>query len=154
DRVTVHGRTWRLSARILVLASADEWRALLPSQQLRVHGRLSPPLGGDLTVAVLSTPDRPDAMGRPSATQRIAGRIRAGLRHAASGLPTGAGALLPGLVVGDTSTMDPVLTADFRTTGMSHLVAVSGANVVFVVGAVLLLLGLLQAGPKRSAAGG
>jgi competence protein ComEC len=152
DRITAGGRSWRLSARLLVLAPADGWQALLPSQRLAAHGLLSPPLGGDLTVAVLTVHTPPGAIGRPSAVQRIAGRLRAGLRQAASGLPAGAGALLPGLVVGDTSTMDPVLTQEFRTTGMSHLVAVSGANVVFVVGAVLLPLRLLRVGPKLSAA--
>ena len=154
DHVTASGRAWRLSARVLVFAPAEGWQALLPSQQLRVRGRLGPPLGGDLTVAVLSTRGPPDAVGPPSWTQRAAGRLRAGLREAAGGLPSGADGLLPGLVVGDTSTLDPVLAADFRTTGLSHLVAVSGANLVFVVGAVLLLLRLFNAGPRLSATAG
>jgi competence protein ComEC len=154
DRVTVGGQSWRLSARVLVFGPADGWQALLPSQHLRVRGRLEPPLGGDLTVAVLSTRGPPDAVGPPSWTQRAAGRVRAGLREAARGLPAGADGLLPGLVVGDTSALDPVLAADFRTTGLSHLVAVSGANLVFVVGAVLLVLRLFSAGPRLSAAAG
>jgi len=151
DQLSTAGRTWRLSVRILIFAPAEGWRDLLPSQRVRVRGRLGPALGGDLTAAVLSTRGPPDAVGPPSWTQRAAGRLRAGLREAAGGLPTGAGGLLPGLAIGDTSRMDPVLAADFRTTGMSHLVAVSGANLVFVVGAVLLLLRLCSVGPRVSA---
>ena len=70
--------------------------------------------------------------------QRAAGTLRAGLRRAVARLPSGPRGLLPGLVVGDTSRMPPVLVDDFRTAGLTHLVAVSGANVAIVVGFVLL----------------
>src|SRR5262249_52736362 len=118
------------------------------------HGRLGPSLGGDLTTAVVASRGPPEAVAPPSWGQRVAGRLRAGLQAAASGLPTGAAGLLPGLAVGDTSAMDPVLVADFRTAGLSPLVAVSGANRVYVVGAVLLVARLLGAGPRLSAAAG
>jgi len=39
------------------------------------------------------------------------------------------GGLLPGLVVGDTSGLTPELSADSKTTGLTHLTAVSGTNV-------------------------
>lgn len=154
DQASVGGRSWRLSGRVVVLAPAEGWRSLLPSQRVRLHAQLGPPLGRDLTVAMLSTRAPPDEVGPPSWTQRLAGRLRAGLRDAAAGLPPGARGLLPGLVVGDTSGMDPVLAADFRTTGLSHLTAVSGMNVTLVVGAVLLLLRALSAGPMLSALAG
>ena len=43
--------------------------------------------------------------------------------------PLVAAVLLPGLVVGDTQAMDPVLVEDFRRAGLAHLTAVSGYNV-------------------------
>jgi competence protein ComEC len=55
--------------------------------------------------------------------------LRRGLQQAAGALPTDEGGLLPGLVEGDTSRLDPRLQADFRTTGLTHLTAVSGTNV-------------------------
>jgi competence protein ComEC len=65
--------------------------------------------------------------------------VRAGLQRAV-GAQRGDGAgLLPGLVVGDTSRLDPELEADMRSAGLTHLVAVSGSNVAIVCGAVLLL---------------
>lgn len=149
--VTASGRTWSLGGRLLVLAPADGWRDLLPSQRLRADGRLAPPLRDDLTLAVLSVRGAPADVGPPSPAQRAAGHIRLGLREAAQVLPPGPRGLLPGLVVGDTSGLDPGLAEDFRTAGLTHLLAVSGSNAAIVTGAVLLLLRLATAGPRTSA---
>jgi competence protein ComEC len=151
ERVTASGRSWTLGDRLLVLAPADTWRGLQPSQRLRADGRLTPPLRDDLTVGVLSVRGAPKDVGRPSSVQRAAGHIRSGLRDAARVLPPGPRGLLPGLVLGDTSGLDPGLADDFRTAGLTHLVAVSGTNCTIVTGAVLLLLRLATVGPRTSA---
>jgi competence protein ComEC len=152
-QVTTEGRTWSLSDRLLVLAPAEGWSGLLPSQRVRVDGRLMPATRRDLTVAVLSVRSAPARVGAPSGLQVAAGRIRAGLRDAAAVLPDRARGLLPGLVDGDVSGLDPTLADDFKTAGLSHLTAVSGTNVAIVTGAVLLLLRGLTVGPRMSAAG-
>ena len=141
----------RTPARILVLASDPAWRHLLPGQRLTAHGRLAPPGGGDLTAAVLSVGTAPVPLGQPSRAQRMAGSLRAGLQRACQPLPDEPGGLLPGLVVGDTSGLSPSLEEDFRTTGMTHLNAVSGSNVAIVVGLVLLLARWVRAGPWLAA---
>ena len=151
--VSAGGRTWSLSDRVLVLAPADGWSGLLPSQRVRVGGRVLPPTHRDLTVAVLAVRSTPARVDQPSAVQTAAGRLRAGLRDAAAVLPAGPRGLLPGLVDGDVSGLDPQLAADFKTAGLSHLTAVSGTNVAVVTGAVLLLLRGLTAGPRTSAVG-
>lgn len=152
-QVIAGGRTWSLSDRVLVLAPADGWSGLLPSQRVRVDGRVLPPTRRDLTVAVLAVRSAPAGVDPPSAVQTAAGRLRAGLRDAAAVLPAGPRGLLPGLVDGDVSGLDPQLAADFKTAGLSHLTAVSGTNVAVVTGAVLLLLRGLTAGPRTSAVG-
>jgi competence protein ComEC len=43
-------------------------------------------------------------------------------------LPPAERGLLPGLVDGDTSNLDPVLIDRFRAAGLTHLVAVSGSK--------------------------
>jgi competence protein ComEC len=149
--VSAAGRRWALSGRVLVLAPAEGWRGLLPSQRIRVDGRLGPPARHDLTVAVLSARSAPTIVGRPSGLQTAAGRMRADLRDAAAVLPDGARGLLPGLVDGDVSGLDPELAADFKTAGLSHLIAVSGTNVAIVTGAVLMVLRALRVGPRTSA---
>lgn len=151
ERVTAAGRSRSLSARVLVLAPPEGWSALLPSQRLRADGRLAPPLRDDLTVAVLSARAAPRDVGAPSTAQSAAGRIRSGLREASTVLPEGPRGLLPGLVLGDTSGLDPALAEDFRAAGLSHLTAVSGTNITIVTGAVLLLLRVATVGPRISA---
>jgi competence protein ComEC len=137
----------RLSARGLVLAGDPAWRGLLPGQRVAARGRLMPPRGGDLRAAVVSVKDPPVPLGRPPWAQRAAGVLRAGLQRACEPLPDDAGGLLPGLVVGDTSRLDPGLGADFRTTGLTHLMAVSGANVAIILGVVLFAVKWTRAGP-------
>lgn len=144
------GRT-RVPARILVLATHPGWRQLLPGQRLTATGRLAASRGGDLTAAVLTVTSSPVRLGHPSWAQRMAGSLRAGLQRACAPLPREPGGLLPGLVVGDTSRLEPAVEDDFQTTGMTHLTAVSGSNVAIVVGLVLLLARWARAGPWLSA---
>ncbi|BCB84468.1 competence protein ComEC [Phytohabitans suffuscus] len=139
-------------ARVVVLASDPQWRDLLPGQRLTATGRLLPAGRGDLSAALLSATGPPVRHGEPSWAQRAAGVLRAGLQRACGPLPDEPGGLLPGLVVGDTSRLDPAVDDDFRATGMTHLVAVSGANVAIVIGAVLLVARWARAGPWLSAA--
>lgn len=150
-RLMAKGRGFVLGGRIVVLATDSAWAGLLPSQRLRAAGRLAAPRGGDLTVAVLSARGPPADVARPSALQRAAGTLRAGLREACRGLPAPERGLLPALVIGDTTTLDPALAEDFRTTGMTHLLAVSGTNCAIVCGAVLLLVRRMRTGPRTSA---
>ncbi len=143
--------TLRLSARALVLGSDPGWRGLLPGQRVTAKGKLIAPRGGDLRAAVASVREPPVLVGRPSWAQRAAGVLRAGLQRACEPLPDQPGGLLPGLVVGDTSRLDPALEEDFRTTGMTHLNAVSGANVAIVLGVVLFAVRRTRAGPVVTA---
>jgi competence protein ComEC len=141
----------RLDARALVLGGSPEWRSVLPGQRVSASGRLLAPRGGDLRAAVLSVKEPPSLRGRPPWAQRAAGALRDGLQRACEPLPDQAGGLLPGLVVGDTSRLDPALEADFRTTGMTHLNAVSGANVAIILGVVLFGVRWTRAGPVLTA---
>jgi competence protein ComEC len=60
--------------------------------------------------------------------------------------PREAGLLL-GLVLGDASKLDPVTTRDFQTTGLGHLLVVSGENVAMVLAPVMAFAGVLKIGP-------
>lgn len=128
----------RLEAPVLIFAPEGGWRRLLPGQPVRAFVAVSPPRDGTDVVAVLSARGPPSPVGDPAPWQRLAGRLRDGLSGAATRVldPRPAG-LLPGLVVGDTRGLDPVLDEDFRRAGLSHLTAVSGANVAIVIAAVI-----------------
>jgi competence protein ComEC len=124
---------------VLLLAGppAEPWLRLLPSTRVRVTARAMAPRPGPWTgarpAAVLSVRGPPRVVRAPDAVQRLAGRLRAGLRAASAGLPADARALLPGLVVGDTSRLTPELYDAFETTDMTHLTAVSGSNLALVL---------------------
>ena len=131
------------------------WLALLPSTRLRVTARVSPALmGGDRIAAVLRVRDRagPEVVGEASGTQRFAGRLRAGLREATDGLPADARALLPGLVVGDTSRITPELDEAFKETDLAHTLAVSGSNLTILLALLVGPPGLAQLVERRGLA--
>ena len=143
ERLAVAGRQLRLRSPVLVLSADPHWLGLLPSQRVRVEGLLRPAARGDDVAALLSGRGPPRLSGGPSAVERIAASVRAGLRRAVTPLPAAERGLLPGLVVGDVSGLPDDLQADFRTVGLTHLVAVSGTNVAVVLSAVLFLCGWL-----------
>ena len=139
------GAAHRTRAPVLLIVPPGEgreaWLRLLPSTRLSVGARLAPPLrSGDPFAAVLKVDGAgpPRIVGPPSAPQRTAGELRAGLRRATEGLAPDARALLPGLVVGDTSRIGPELRDAFEATDLTHLLAVSGSNLSVVL---LLLIG-------------
>ncbi|WP_310741695.1 ComEC/Rec2 family competence protein [Microbispora sp. H13382] len=124
---------------VVLLGPAEGWRSLLPSQRVRVRGRLSPAEQGEPVAAVMLVRGAPEPISAPSAVQRAAGALRAGLREAAGVLPDDQRGLLPGLVVGDVSRLDEEVRLDLATAGLGHLTAVSGTNLAIVAGAVLVL---------------
>ncbi|OKK07906.1 hypothetical protein AMK26_02295 [Streptomyces sp. CB03234] len=130
----------RTPVLVVVPPGGGEWQRLLPSTRLRLTGRLAPPHhDGEPFAAVLRADAGPPRVtGPPTALQRTAGELRAGLRAATDGLALDARALLPGLVVGDTSRIPPDLHDAFRATDLTHLLAVSGSNLTIVL---LLLIG-------------
>ncbi|WP_405768823.1 ComEC/Rec2 family competence protein [Streptomyces sp. NBC_00080] len=135
--------------------SGVSWLGLLPSTRVRVTGRLVPALaGGDRFAAVLRVRGRavPSVVREPSGAQRSAGRLRAGLRAATDGLPADARALLPGLVVGDTSRITPELDEAFKATDLAHTLAVSGSNLTIILALLLGPPGLAQHVERRGLA--
>lgn len=146
EQLQARGRSHTLRAQVVVLSNDRAWLDLLPSQQVRAEGRLRAAEPADDVTAVLSGRGPPAVLSPPSALQRVAGSLRAGLRDAVRPLPAAEQGLLPGLVLGDTSQLDPALREDFRAVGLTHLVAVSGTNCSIVAGAVLLLAARLGLG--------
>lgn len=66
---------------------------------------------------------------------RASNQVRASIERAASVLPEPDGALFRGLVIGDDRDQPPDMIQRFRASGLSHLTAVSGQNVAFVLAA-------------------
>ncbi len=72
----------------------------------------------------------------------FAADLRRSFVERATRLPEPGAGLLPGLAVGDTTAVPAAVDADMRTSGLSHLTAVSGANCAIVVAAVFAIAAL------------
>jgi competence protein ComEC len=136
-RVDLSGRVISLREPVLVFAPLS-WLRIPLGATLRVSGHLAPATGGDV-AAVVSTSQPPDIRAGPDPWWRASGRVRAALRESVSGLPADRRALVPAFVDGDDAGLDPTLSDDFRTTGLTHLLAVSGTNLTLVVGFALVV---------------
>ena len=142
--------TGAAGGRVVVFAPPLGYTGLTVGRPAQFRARISVPRRRDLTVAALSASGEP-VLGDASAVQRAAAAVRTRFAAAARrALPADQAALLPGLVLGDTTAVPAVTTADFRTAGLTHLTAVSGANVTIVCGAVLLSARLV--GPRPAVA--
>ncbi|HET8605021.1 MAG TPA: DNA internalization-related competence protein ComEC/Rec2 [Marmoricola sp.] len=137
ESLTGRGARYRLRAPVLVMADAG-WQRLALGTRLRTSGRLAPARGADL-AGLLATRGPPDVLDRPGPALQAAAAVRGGIRAAVSGQPSGPRALVPALVDGDDTAMPEDLAADFRATGLTHLLAVSGTNLTLVVGFLLIL---------------
>jgi competence protein ComEC len=135
-----------LSGRVVVFTRAVEFADLTAGRPASFRARIGRPTRRDLTVAVLSATGQPK-LGEAAPIDRISHDIRSGFADAARvALPTDQAAMLPALVLGDTSAVTAQTTAQFRASGLTHLTAVSGANVTIVCGAVLMSAALV--GPR------
>ncbi len=131
-RVTAADAVVRLRQPVVVFAPTS-WLRVPLGAAVRVTGHLSPSTQGDV-AASLSTHGPPEVTAGPDPWWRISAHLRAALRRSVSGLPPDRRALVPALVDGDDTGLDPALQDDFRTTGLTHLLAVSGTNLTLVVG--------------------
>lgn len=136
---SVTGRGLRHRVRAPVLVIADErWQHLALGSHLEASGRLQQARTGEL-AGVLSTRGPPVVLDRPGPLLRGADRLRASIRDAVADRDDGPRALVPALVDGDDGAMSEEVSDDFRTSGLTHLLAVSGTNLTLVVGCLLLL---------------
>jgi competence protein ComEC len=165
--VTGEARVGRFSQRVPARAIRFDQRPLRERVQLELASGRSPPQGAILSLlAVVKLPRGPDGgfdertwlrrqgihvvlhvdewhvVGRRGGLGGAADRLRAWLRRSsAPGLTGERRAVLEGVVLGDDAGLDDDLKTSFRRSGLYHLLAVSGANVVLLAGGMLALAG-------------
>lgn len=133
----------RLDGRLVLLeadgAAADVVAVRLAGERVRLAGRLGPPPGDQpwlraRHVSGRLTASHAERGGEAAAPWRAANALRRLLdRGAARTMDDERRSLFVGLVLGDDRDQPPTLTDDFRGSGLSHLLAVSGQNVAFVL---------------------
>ncbi|CAO1652118.1 ComEC/Rec2 family competence protein [Salinibacterium sp. NYA9b] len=110
-----------------------------------VTGTLASTAPGDGRAVLLFATDAPEWRADPDWQFDWANQLRRTFATATSSLPGGGGELLGGLAIGDTSAVSDDLDAAMKTSSLSHLTAVSGANCAIVVGLIMALGGRLGA---------
>jgi hypothetical protein len=149
DRVAEGGRSWRTRERAGVVLPVAEG-PLGVGDRLRLRAgvglaRRADRLGHRPPVTlrhprVVARAPPAAAVLRASEAVRAAAR-----RQALASLPPERAGLLVGMALGDTSLLPRDVEQAFRVAGLSHLVAVSGANLAVVLGAGLWLAAALGA---------
>lgn len=135
--VTGRGSSYAVASPVLVIGDTD-WLDLPLGATVETSGRLGPADDHDL-AGVLAARGPPEVLERPDLWWRGAAAVRASIRDAVAHRPADQRALVPALVDGDDAGLDEGLAADFRTAGLTHLLAVSGTNLTLVVGFLLVL---------------
>lgn len=119
---------------IRVITSRASASGLLPGQKILLRGRVVESKERRVAALIIATsPIKP--MAPPSRWSLALASIRTGLREASGG--GDAGALIPGMVIGDTAKQSSDFKNDMRRAGLTHLVAVSGANFAIVSAFIL-----------------
>lgn len=136
--LTSKGNVIRGTAGIVVSGGAA-WRNVRAGQSVRTTGTLKQVREGQSEAALLSASSDPVVTGSGFDARQTAADVRKGFVSAADWLPPDASGLLPGMVTGDTSALPESLEAAMKTTGMTHLTAVSGANCSLILGGFILL---------------
>jgi competence protein ComEC len=134
--VRLHGR--RLDAWF---RGDDRWRVatLLAGERVELAGRVAPfpegvahrlasrHLAGRLAVKSVGAVHRADPLSS------VTNALRRTLSRGAESLSPRDRSLFGGFVLGDDRGQDPLVVDDFRASGLSHLLVVSGENVAFVL---------------------
>lgn len=119
---------------------------LVVGSSVLLRGRLAPARSvGEAAVLALDDDARPVVVGPPGLLDDVATGMRAGLRRALAERDAAPASLVAGLATGDVSLMPSELAARMKATGLSHLTAVSGANVAIVVALAMGSARLLRA---------
>ena len=122
------------SLRVPIRIISKQELELLPGQTVSATARVVQTKESRVAALLLVDEDI-EVLTQPSRWAAALGAIRTGLRtHSGDG---DAGALIPGMVLGDTSKQTAEFKDQMKRSGLTHLVAVSGANFAIVSSFVL-----------------
>ncbi len=137
ERVASRASAYDVAVPVLVMAPAD-WTGVVLGERVVFVARLGPSDDRDLS-AVLRPLGPAERVEAPAWWWRGAEGVRTSLRASVVDVPADRRPLVPALVVGDDQGLDRALADDFRTTGLTHLLAVSGTNLTLLLGFVLVV---------------
>ena len=129
-----HAGAYQMRTPIRIITPKKSVLRLLPGQSFAASARIVSSKEGRVGGLVLIDADV-KVLTQASRWARSLASIRSGLRDLSG--EGDAGALIPGMVLGDTSKQTPEFKIAMKRSGLMHLVAVSGANFAIVSSFVL-----------------
>ncbi|CAN2185779.1 ComEC family competence protein [Candidatus Nanopelagicaceae bacterium] len=133
-QITNIDQRYSLRLPVRVIATTQTVHGLLPGQRFSALAKIVETKERRVAAMVIIK-DRVYEVSKPSRWAQSLATIRLGLRTASGS--GDAGALIPGMVIGDISKQSDEFKAQMRRSGLTHLVAVSGANFAIVSAFVL-----------------
>jgi competence protein ComEC len=127
--ITDGQRHYRLRSPARLISSNKQFLEILPGQHIRLQVVVQESKERRVAALVINKGNF-EVITQASRWARSLDAIRDGLRGASGAGDSGA--LIPGMVLGDTSLQSATFKNDMRRSGLTHLVAVSGANFAIV----------------------
>lgn len=148
-RLTARGQQVRVRAPVVVWAQPEALAVRLGSS-LEVSGRFSP--SRDPEQAARLQAHRLRVVDGRAWWWSTSAAMRAAVTDSVVNQPPDVRALVPALVHGDDQGLSDELEEDFRDSGLTHLLAVSGTNLTLVIGFLLAVARPFGAGNRASIA--
>ena len=128
----------RIRLPIRVIIETEE--LLIPGQRIQLSGRLIDSKERKVASLFIAEEDSLRYISTPKSLKALE-EVRIALRAETSKISGDSAALIPGMVIGDTSLQNSALTKRMLEAGLSHLTAVSGANFAIVSAFLFALIG-------------
>jgi competence protein ComEC len=136
ERLSWQGGWHKVGLPVVLAAGGEQlesWRGCPIGSRVAVSVRLAPASRTDGVVAQVKALDPPTQIAPPAPWIGVIESMRQGLTTAVGHNPVEQRALLPALVVGETGAVSDSMADDFQATGLTHLTAVSGANLAILL---------------------
>lgn len=137
-KIKIQDRWQKLSAPATAVIETEEL-SFYRGQKLRAEIRFIDSVSESRSCCLLSIQSPPELMAPANKAFEFAHKFRRSLQAAMPDQFLNGSALVPGLVLGDTSKQSLALESAMRGSGLAHLTAVSGGNVSIVLGFVLAI---------------
>ena len=111
---------------------------ILPGQVIKVSGQLISTPERRVVATLISSQDI-EIISEAALFSQVLTNVRTSFKEKVSRFSDNAGALIPGMIIGDTSLQSIDFSNQMRRAGLSHLTAVSGANFAIVSSLVFFL---------------
>lgn len=140
---TARGKRFRADTPVVLLGGVA-WAKVRTGDHVATAGKLVPGLPGQEAAALFLTAGGPRVLPLNPGWLQWTGGLKSRWRLACGWLWPDAAGLLPGMTVGDRTSIPADLDTAMKRVGLTHLTAVSGANCTLILGGLLFVARCLR----------